>query len=145
MSSTDGSDPAWPPPAPQPDGFTDASVPPADAPPVEASARNTFGRASLILAGVVLLVGVLSSVASYVAPLLTSTLALDYSAYAVIFVPFQVVTVATAVAGLVLGIIGLRRAGLPRGAAGAGTGIAAVTLLRLLADVILGLVATFAY
>lgn len=115
----------FPPPAPQ------APEPGAVAPGPIAPTGNRFGRASLVLAGVVALINIVGTVVSYSAPAVLAGLDFDYSAYGLIFVPLQVATALVAAAGLTLGIIGLLRPGLPRGAAGAGTGVAALVLFEL--------------
>ena len=105
--------------------------------PAVAPATSAAGRASLVVAIIIVAVGVAQQVVSQTIPLMMSDLGLGVATVGVVFGVFAVVLGILAVVGLILGIIGLGRANGSRAAAGAGTAIAASSLLSVLIGVAL--------
>ena len=112
--------------------------------PVDTSV-NPAGRVSLILAISVVIVGLIQQALSYFLPLLFSNLAMGYSTLGVAFAGISLVVGVLSAVALITGIIGLRRVGAPKAAAGAGTAIGASSLLSVLVGFVLQVVASLAF
>ena len=100
--------------------------------------RNRAGRTSLGLGIVVVAVNVGQQVVVQLAPFIQSNADLSAAQLGLVFAPFGVVAGVFALAALITGIVGLTRAGLPKGAAAAGTAIGASTLLALTVNIVAG-------
>ena len=105
--------------------------------PAVVPSTNTAGRASLIVAVIIVAIGVVQQVVSQTIPLMMRDLGLDVGTVGLVFGAFAIVVGILAVVGLVLGIIGLGRTHGARAAAGGGTAIAASSLLSVLIGVAL--------
>ena len=114
-------------------------------PAVAPSTTNTAGRASLIVAIVIVAVGVVQQVVTQFVPLIMANLALGSGDVAIVFAVFGAIIGIIALVGLILGIIGLGDRSSSRAAAGAGTAIAASSLLSVILAFLLPLVLSVIY
>ena len=105
--------------------------------PATTATTNTAGRASLIVAIVIVAVRLVQQVISQVIPLIMANLALGSDSVGVIFGIFGVIVGVLALVGLIFGIIGLGNRTASRAAAGAGTAIAATSLLTVIISFLL--------
>jgi len=106
---------------------------------------NPAGRASLAIAVVIVAVGVVQQVITQFIPLIMSNLAMGSSEVGIIFGLFGAIVGILAIIGLVLGIIGLGNRSAPRAAAGAGTAIAASSLLSVILGFVLPVILSVIY
>lgn len=97
---------------------------------------NPAGRASLVIAIVIVVVNLAQLVVSHLIPLIMRGIGFGVSMVGVTFGVIGAVLGILALAGLILGIIGLGRP-VARAAAGAGTAIAASTLLSVVINFVL--------
>lgn len=99
---------------------------------------NPAGRAALIGAVVVVLLGLVQQITGSLFPLLMDALALSATTVGMFFGIAAIVMGLLALVPLILGIVGLTRPGLPKGAAGAGAAIGASTVLSVLVGLLSG-------
>lgn len=109
-------------------------------PTVAPASTSPAGRASLIIAIVIVVVGVVQQVVTHFVPLIMANLALGSGDVGVFFAIFGAIIGILAVVGLILGIIGLGDRTASRAAAGAGTAIAASSLLSVILGFLLPLI-----
>lgn len=112
--------------------MTSATPNPYPSTPIAASTSNAAGRASLVVAVVIVGVGVLQQLATYVLPTLLYGLGSGMSEISWVFGAFGLLIGVLAIVALILGIIGLSRPGTTKAAAGAGTAIGASSLLSVM-------------
>lgn len=105
---------------------------------------NGAGRASLVIGIIIALVGVVQQLVSHFLPLIMSGGDVDVSTVSVGFGVVGAVLGVLALAGLILGIVGLGRP-VGRAAAGAGTAIAATTLASVVLGFVLPLILSAVY
>ena len=106
---------------------------------------NTAGRASLVVAIIIVAIGVAQQVVSQTIPLMMANLGLGVGEVGIVFGVFGAVIGVLATVGLILGAIGLGRTRGARAAAGAGTAIAASSLLSVLLGLVLPLLINAIY
>lgn len=105
-------------------------------PAVVPSTSNVAARASLVIAIVIVVVGVVQQVISHFIPLIMNGTGMNTAAVGVIFGVFAVVIGLLAAAALILGIIGLGRGPAGRAAAGAGAAIGGSWLITVIVNAV---------
>jgi len=111
--------------------------------PSSSSSSNQAGRASLVIAVIIVAVGLAQQVVAQSIPLIMADLGTSTDTVGLIFAVFAAVVGLLAIVGLILGIVGLSRE--RRAAAAAGTAIAASSLLTVAVSFILPLILNAIY
>lgn len=117
--------------------------PPYPSGAVGASTGNVPGRASLIVAVVIVFVGLVQQLAAYLLPTLLYRSGMGAAEMSSVFGIVGAISGVLGIVALILGILGLTQRGAPKAAAGAGTAIGAHAVLSvafgLLAPLLLAL------
>jgi hypothetical protein len=102
-----------------------------------ASPRNPLGRASLIVASIGVLLGVIVQVMATGMPFIMQSADLEPMQVGLLLGAFGVVRGVIALVALILGLMALGKYGAPKGAAGAGTALGATGVLGAIVSVLL--------